>query len=604
MQNHAKTDHVNASKAKSTSTNAGNESVDYTESAIGMIASVASLHSVSRILSAFPNTDELMRITIEEALKISSARRGFIAIVDYHAGELSIRWTSGEGWTDEKRSVRFKLTKEPGKGIEGYVALTGEPYLSGNLQSDPYHCPIFGDSLSRIVVPLRERSGKVMGVLSVNSDRYNAFDYNDLRIIQSLADVAALAISSADYYAREQKLIELGKELALQTDINALFEKVVSVAVEILRADDCSLFIVEDGSKLTLKASKGALREKVDQAAYEIGEGLTGWVAQHGEPICIWDVRSDPRWRGRFPELPPEEIGAFLAVPVMGQKGCKGVLRAIRKRPRDASYTNPFTQDDQNLLYMLASQVGAALDRVELQERLIEAERMAAFGEMSARAAHMLGNKLFALKGALKELRLIQSTLDGERERLHSAIERLIQEMEELLQELKYFVKSARVERKPIELISMLREFVEHVSHSTGDLKIKFETQLVEAWIEGDAERLKRCIGELIENATHFTPPNGMVTIKVEQSVSGNIVITVADTGSGVPDEDKERIFDPFYSTRAQGLGLGLAIVKGIIQAHGGAIEEKGRHGEGAKFIITLPVMKAAGESIPKAGVE
>lgn len=568
------------------------ESIDYTESTIGTIASVASFHSVSRVLSAFPDIDELVRVALEEALKISRGKRGFIALVNYHAGELTIGWTAGDGWTEEKRSAKFKLTHEPSKGIEGYVALTGTPYLSGNLESEQCHYPPFEDSLSRIVVPLKGRGGKVIGTLSISSDRYNAFNENDLRIMQALADVVALAMSTADYYAREQKLIELGRLLASQANIDALLDEVVSAAIEILQADDCSLFLIEDDSKLVLKASKGALKEQVGKAIYKIGEGLTGWVALHGEPIRLSDVRSDPRWKGRYTEIPAEEIGAFLAVPVMGQRSCRGVLRAIRKRPKDVSYSNPFTADDQNLLYMLASQVGAALDRVELQERLIEAERMAAFGEMAARAAHMLGNKLFSLKGALKELRMPEATFGEERERLFAAVDSLIKEMEELLQEFRYFVKSARVEKKPVELVSLLREFIGHISHSVSGVTVRFETQLDEAWIEGDDERLKRCIGELIENATHFTPQGGVVTVSVDLSVHGNVLITVTDTGKGIPDESKEKIFEPFYSTRAQGLGLGLAIVKSIVQAHGGTIEESGRYGEGAKFVITLPAAK------------
>ncbi len=565
---------------------------DYTETAVGTIASISSFHSVSRVLSAFPNIDELMRVALEEALRISRGKRGFIALVNYHTGELTIGWTAGCGWTPEKRSTKFKLTREPGKGIEGYVALTGVPYLCGNLESDQYHYSLFDDSLSRIVVPLKGRGGKVIGTLSISSDHYNAFDENDLRIIQALADVVALAMSTADYYAREQKLIELGRLLASQTNIDALLDEVVGAAIEILQADDCSLFLIEEDSKLVLRASKGALKEQVGKAIYRIGEGLTGWVALHGEPIRLSDVRSDPRWKGRYTELPAEEIGAFLAVPVMGQRSCKGVLRVIRKRPQDASYSNPFTSDDQNLLYMLASQVGAALDRVELQERLIEAERMAAFGEMAARAAHMLGNKIFSLKGALKELRTPQAALGEERERLYAAVDSTIKEMEELLQEFRYFVKSARIERNPIELVSLLREFVGHISHSVSDVNVHFETHLDEAWIEGDAERLKRCIGELIENATYFVPRGGVVTVSIESSPHGSVVITVSDTGRGIPDESKEKIFEPFYSTRAQGLGLGLAIVKSIVQAHGGTIEESGRYGEGAKFVITLPAAK------------
>jgi signal transduction histidine kinase len=572
-------------------------------------ASILSFYSVSKLLTAFPDIDALMRTTLEEALKSVGAERGFIALINYHTGELKIGWTAGYGWTDEKLSVRFELSDTTGRGVEGHVALTGKPYLSGDISRDMHHsccsrCLLFENTVSCIVVPLKGRDGKTIGVLSVNSERQNAFDENDLRILCALADAAAIAISAADYHAREQKLIELGMELASQTDIEALLDEVVAVAVEILQADDCSLFLIDD-SKLVLKASRGALKGEVDKAVYELGEGLTGWVALHAQPIRLSDVRSDPRWKGRYTEFPAEQIGAFLAVPIMGQKSCRGVLRVLRKRHPSSSYTNPFTPDDQNLLHMLASQVGAVLDRVELQERLIEAERMAALGEMSARTAHMLGNKLFTLKGALKELKHIDITQGEERERFFSAIESSIKEMEELLQEFRYFVKSARAEKNPLELISLMREFVEQMRRSTGDVAIGFETQLDEVWVEGDAEKLKRCISELVENATHFMPHGGSITITIEQSKANpnEVLITVSDTGMGIPEEKKEKIFEPFYSTRAQGLGLGLAIVKSIVQAHGGTIEEVGEYGRGAKFVIALPA-KRIGRQKSEAGGE
>jgi signal transduction histidine kinase len=100
-------------------------------------------------------------------------------------------------------------------------------------------------------------------------------------------------------------------------------------------------------------------------------------------------------------------------------------------------------------------------------------------------------------------------------------------------------------------------------------------------------------------------PHGGSITITIEQSKANpnEVLITVSDTGMGIPEEKKEKIFEPFYSTRAQGLGLGLAIVKSIVQAHGGTIEEVGEYGRGAKFVIALPA-KRIGRQKSEAGGE
>jgi signal transduction histidine kinase len=107
-----------------------------------------------------------------------------------------------------------------------------------------------------------------------------------------------------------------------------------------------------------------------------------------------------------------------------------------------------------------------------------------------------------------------------------------------------------------------------------------------------DGDQIEQALGELIENAVHHTPAGGRVTVEAKASApeeGGGVQITVMDTGPGVPDKDKERIFTPFISARPGGSGLGLAIVRQIVENHGGTIRETGTAGEGARFEIVLP---------------
>ena len=118
--------------------------------------------------------------------------------------------------------------------------------------------------------------------------------------------------------------------------------------------------------------------------------------------------------------------------------------------------------------------------------------------------------------------------------------------------------------------------------------------------------KLRRAISELLENALDFQGEGGTIAITTRlipaseprdlaaRLPSGElVVITICDNGPGVESELKERIFSPFFSTRAKGMGLGLSIVSGIIQAHRGVIREVGSPGEGARFEIYLPSLSA-----------
>jgi two-component system, sporulation sensor kinase E len=104
-----------------------------------------------------------------------------------------------------------------------------------------------------------------------------------------------------------------------------------------------------------------------------------------------------------------------------------------------------------------------------------------------------------------------------------------------------------------------------------------------------DAERLKRVFINVIKNAIDAMPKGGSLTIKSKEKDS-NVEITIADTGTGMPKDTIEKIWTPFFTTKAKGMGLGLPICKRIIEAHGGSILAESKLGKGTTFIITIPV--------------
>ncbi len=548
-----------------------------------------------RLWCVMSDTETLLRLILEESLEALNATRGTISLVDYRTGELVTKFAAGQGWTEEPPNLRFKITNEPGHSISSYVAYSKEPYICPDVTQDPYYYPLFPNTRSELAVPLIGQEERLLGVINVESERPNAFGENEARVLSSLASVAAFALSLAEHQRREQALLELGKELAAATDLDILLERVTEVAAQLLDADDCSLFLVDKSiNRLVLRASQGLLRSLVGEAQYQFGEGLTGWVALNNQPVRLNGVTSDPRWKGRYLEIKPEEISAFMAVPVRGRNEVLGVLRVLRKRTNPNAPPHLFSDEDEELLFTLASQLGAALEREELQRRLFTMQHIASIGELAARTAHMIGNKVFAMKGALKELslQLSEMTLQESTLRLIKSIERALYEVETLLQDLRDFVKATQLNLQPLCLSDLVRELVSEYAHEFPH--IAFELLLPEqpVWVRGDGDKLRNAVGELLENSVHFLKEGDKITVRLALSPwSGrrHVRLIIRDTGPGIPERLKEQIFQPFFTTRSKGMGLGLAIVKGIIEAHGGTIEERGKEGEGALFIITLP---------------
>jgi signal transduction histidine kinase len=603
--------------------------------------------------TSLAEADELLKATLDEAMRVVGGTRAFLALVDTMSGELALRFTVGDGWTDDIRRLRVnvhgtipeaeKIRRANGarQGITRHVVVNGRAYWTGNVGEDPHYISFFDDVESEVAVPITARGGGTIGVINVESTLPNAFNETHANALAVLARRCAVIIAMAEHQLREEALIAIGKDFNSAADLDTLMQDVVQQATKILRADDCSIFLDIDGNEenLELVASHGPLSEQVglQGVSYALGEGLTGWVAQHEKVIRVGDPRTDPRWKGLFMEAPAGEIAAVMAVPVLCQRGKPGVLRVIRHR-KGSLYFLPheFTQADEDVFVTLAGQLAVAIDRTRLMVRLLTAERMAAWGEMSARSAHMIGNTVFGIKGHVNELfhllntdrsrrsgetapdRAADATLSseefGDARLLVENVTRGIYRLEEILSEFRDFVLATQLHLAEHDLNHVLRTVTAESfpKHSNIDLVLNLAPGL--PTVPADEVKLKRAFSELIENSIDFQPHGGMLTIRtslaedetVRQFLRGHggspvVQIEFIDHGPGLTEQDRQRVFTPFYTRKAKGMGLGLSIVKGIIEAHRGMICEIGdgdmnrqvratkAKPSGAHFLILIP---------------
>jgi signal transduction histidine kinase len=567
-------------------------------------------YRAGRFLTAILDIEELLRAILEEGLAAVRATRGFIGLINRSTGELDFRITAGEGW-DPDNLPRMPITGEPGQSITGRVAATGVPYATGDVLRDPHYVMVFPDVRSELAVPLVNRDGRTVGVLNISSEQPDAFSERDLQLMGALASQASISISVANYRAREVALIEIGNELASISDMQGLIQCVARRTAEILRADDCSIFeLSPEGDRLILRASGKMLEQHVGTATYRLGEGLTGWVAKHATTIRLANAREDTRWRGLYPGLPQAEVEAYMAVPVFRRDELWGVLRVLRRKPACAIFRSDFTERDERLLTTLARQVGTAIAHQSLIDQQVQMERMAAWGEMSARSAHMIGNKVFALKGQLNELQYRARQPGFSPEMVLEIVERAtnsVYRLEEILTEYRDFLLATHVERNATDLNALLETVARENFRPGGPIEVHLDLQPGLPRVPADAKKLQRAISELLENSAHHQSEGGEIRITTRRwdrsavddlptarpaGLDRGVRVEVSDRGPGVPEEIKGRLFTPFFTTRSKGMGLGLSIVKGIIDAHQGSISEVGKPGEGARFVILLPEVR------------
>ncbi len=231
------------------------------------------------------------------------------------------------------------------------------------------------------------------------------------------------------------------------------------------------------------------------------------------------------------------------------------------------------------------------------KDRLMQAERVAAWRELARRLAHELKNPLFPLQLTVENLvRARQQTPEQFEEVFRESSRTLLAEIANLkgiVGRFSEFSKMPQPKLQRVQVNEVIRGVVRLCQaqlEAPGRAKIGCEMQLdphLEP-VSADAELLHRAISNLVLNAMDAMPQGGTLSLRTRREGS-NAVIEVADTGGGLTAEECERIFTPYYTSKEHGTGLGLAIVQSVVSDHGGRIRVQSARGQGTTFVIELP---------------
>ena len=217
-------------------------------------------------------------------------------------------------------------------------------------------------------------------------------------------------------------------------------------------------------------------------------------------------------------------------------------------------------------------------------------QRLAAMGEMAASLAHQLRTPLAA--ALLYTSNLGQPGVPDEaRAKFSDKASGQLKRLERLIQDVLLFARGESIGRDVIPLAELLAEVVQTVEPLMREHGLQFAAVNPdsEAILVGSRKALFGAWINLLENALQATPTGGKICLSVCRQ--GDILaVSVKDSGPGIPPDKLARVFEPFYTTKGQGTGLGLAIALGVARAHGGSLEVFSPPGEGAEFVMTLPV--------------
>lgn len=236
-------------------------------------------------------------------------------------------------------------------------------------------------------------------------------------------------------------------------------------------------------------------------------------------------------------------------------------------------------------LNQLSRRLTAARDETaQLSQKLARTDRLAALGRMTAALAHEIRNPIAAMR--LKAENALTQSAEKQELALKAVLQQ-VQRLDGLLQRLMAIIQPVVLDPQPVSLRAWLEERVAQHQEQADRLGIRLCADAPDDLAIFDSNGMARALDNLVLNALAHTPPAGQVDLSI-QVCDGKIRFSVEDSGPGVPEGERERIFEPFMTTRADGTGLGLAIVREIAEAQNGTVRcEPGR--QGARFTVELP---------------
>lgn len=228
------------------------------------------------------------------------------------------------------------------------------------------------------------------------------------------------------------------------------------------------------------------------------------------------------------------------------------------------------------------------------QERLVRSEKLAAVGKLASGVGHELRNPLGAIRNALFIIKKKTTDMDVSTgtQKVNQWLEIIEKETErglKIVNDLLGFSRTAKPTVSPTKIHAIIESSLSRLKISEKIKRvIQVEDPVPLALV--DASQIEQVFINLIQNACDAMPMGGILTIRAQREDNSVLAVTFTDTGCGISDSIKNLIFDPLFTTKPKGLGLGLAVSSSIVQRHGGCIDIKSKEGEGATFIVKLPI--------------
>lgn len=553
---------------------------------------VDALYRISTLSGNKKDPVEALAGILDEVIGIFGASSASICLINADSDKLLIEVERGLS----KASKGFELPM--GVGITGWVALYGEAFLCPNVLEEEKYFQLDDRIKSEMAAPLIE-GGRTVGALNVDSLEVNAFNENDLRLLVLMAKEASRVLENMwmiQQLRRKavqlQTLVLVGQDMAGKREVGEVLRTITREALLLLDCKLSAFFLYDDEKDLlrlhSLQDQKGSrsFEESLRPSDSILGTSLRG----HRQVQTRDLLRTEEH---HFVSLIREEkLHSMLVTPVVYEDNPIGVLSLYVDRSHRFN-------DDETLIARALADLGAiAVQNARLygrvfdsEESLRKSERLTTLGTLAAEIAHEIRNPLMVVRLLFDSLGLELGEDEAKNKDL-SVIREKLDHLEQIAGRILDFGKSREAFRKPFSLKEIIEDaallvrlkleqchVALHISEFHDDLKVYV-----------DKGQIQQALLNLMLNALVAMPKGGQLKIGVGRAGESKAHVLVEDTGFGIPEELKGKIFDSFLTGSTEGTGLGLSISKRILRAHDGDLDLLRSGANGTIFKMTLPL--------------
>lgn len=389
-------------------------------------------------------------------------------------------------------------------------------------------------------------------------------------------------------------LFNVTETLFAETDRDRLLELIISAICEHLYCSNVAYYEVKNGN-VSMIAQRGKVLQVEDN---NFAAQLVSRVDADGDPIVI--NATGPGEADAQSLLSTLGLGAAILIPV-----ARSNLHSVLFAARDAGGTErPFRGADLEMFFVLARQAVVAMENARLyadlrdyvrrveesQQALLRAEKMAAAGRLTASIAHEVNNPLQSVQNCLHLAGREDLPAEKRKEYFDLAkneLERLMKTTQRMLD----FYRPGVAKVEQVDVLELLQHVLSLTSQQLSQRQIAVKTNLPESLplIYAVSSQIQQIFFNLVLNSLDAMTAGGELTISA-RALEHGVEITFQDTGPGIPEHQRNDIFEPFFSTKDGGTGLGLTVSYNIVTAHGGTLDLVNGHEAGACFRLFLPI--------------